>query len=113
MGTEKQRRAAIESSAQLVTINYDNMVWLVENYGADWPFDMVVCDEASRNKSARCSIQTSKTGKQFLTGQGGKRAKCGCRMDGRNSLFFAAKTRRCKGRKARPIPSSLSPASPP
>ena len=80
VGTEKQRREAIESSAKLVTINYDNMVWLVENYGADWPFDMVVCDEASRNKSARCSIQTSKTGKQFLTGQGGKRAKALARV---------------------------------
>lgn len=80
VGTDKERREAIESSAQLVTINYDNMVWLVENYGADWPFDMVVCDEASRNKGARCSIQTSKTGKQFLTGQGGKRAKALARV---------------------------------
>lgn len=80
VGTEKQRREAIESSAKLVTINYDNMVWLIENYGAVWPFDMVVCDEASRNKGARVSIQTSKKGKKFLNGQGGKRTKALARV---------------------------------
>lgn len=80
VGKEDVRRAAIESNARVVTINYDNMVWLIENYGAVWPFDMVVCDEASRNKGARCSIQVSKKGKQFLTGQGGKRAKALARV---------------------------------
>ena len=80
VGTDKERRAAIESSARIVTINYDNMVWLVENYGATWNFDMVVCDEATRNKSARFSFQTSKAGKKFLTGQGGKRAKALARV---------------------------------
>ena len=80
VGTDKERRAAIESSARLVFINYDNMVWLIENYGATWNFDMVVCDEASRNKGARVSIQTSKAGKKFLTGQGGKRTKALARV---------------------------------
>ena len=80
VGTEKERRAAIESDATVVTINYDNMVWLVENYGETWNFDMVVCDEATRNKSARFSFQTSKAGKRFLTGQGGKRAKALARV---------------------------------
>lgn len=80
VGTDKERRAAIESSAQLVFVNYDNMVWLIENYGATFNFDMVVCDEASRNKSARFSFQTSKAGKKFLTGQGGKRAKALARV---------------------------------
>ena len=41
---------------------------------------MVVCDEATRNKSARFSFQTSKAGKKFLTGQGGKRAKALARV---------------------------------
>lgn len=80
VGSEKERRAAIESDATVVTINYDNMVWLVENYGETWNFDMVVCDEATRNKSARFSFQTSKAGKRFLTGQGGKRAKALARV---------------------------------
>ena len=80
VGTDKERRAAIESDAVVVTINYDNMVWLVENYGETWNFDMVVCDEATRNKSARFSFQTSKAGKKFLTGQGGKRAKALARV---------------------------------
>ena len=80
VGTEKERRAAIESSAQIVTINFDNLTWLVENYGATWPFDMVVADEASRLKGLRVSIQTSKNGKKFLTGQGASRAKALARV---------------------------------
>jgi len=80
VGSDKERRAAIESSARIVTINFDNLTWLVENYGATWPFDMVVADEASRLKGLRVSIQTSKTGKRFLTGQGASRAKALARV---------------------------------
>lgn len=75
VGTDAQRRAAIESSAVIVTINYEVMEWLIDNYADRWPFDMIVCDEATKNKSLRVSLQTSKTGKKFLTGQGGSRAK--------------------------------------
>lgn len=75
VGTDAERRTAVESGAQIVTLNYENLTWLVENYGATWPFQMVVADEASKLKSLRVSIQTSKKGKQFLTGQGGSRAK--------------------------------------
>ncbi len=75
VGTDAQRRAAIESDAVIVTINYEVMEWLIENYGHRWPFDMIVCDEATKNKSLRVSLQTSKSGKKFLTGQGGSRAK--------------------------------------
>ena len=75
VGTDAQRRAAIESDAVIVTINYEVMEWLIDNYGHRWPFDMIVCDEATKNKSLRVSLQTSKAGKKFLTGQGGSRAK--------------------------------------
>lgn len=75
VGTDVQRRAAIESSAMIVTINYENLTWFVENYGATFNFDMIVCDESSRLAGLRVSLQTSKAGKKFLTGQGGSRAK--------------------------------------
>jgi len=75
VGTDAQRRKAIESNAQLVFMNFENLTWLVDNYGATFNFDMIVADESSRLASLRVSIQTSKSGKKFLTGQGGKRAK--------------------------------------
>ena len=75
IGNAERRHAAIQSGADITTINYENLTWLVENYGAAWPFDMIVCDESSRLSGLRVSLQTSKTGKKFLTGQGGSRAK--------------------------------------
>ena len=75
VGDAATRHAAILSNAQLVFMNYENLTWLVDNYGATWNFCMVVCDESSRLASLRVSLQRSKTGKQFLTGQGGSRAK--------------------------------------
>lgn len=80
VGPEPMRRAAIEGTARIVTINYDQLSWLVTNYGETWPFDMVVCDESTRLKSLRVSLQTSRTGKKFLTGQGGSRAKALARV---------------------------------
>lgn len=75
VGTDAVRRAAIESGAEIVCINYEVIEWLVDNYGPTWPFDMIVADESTRLRSLRVSLQRSKTGKAFLTGQGGKRAK--------------------------------------
>ncbi|AXY83339.1 DNA helicase [Acidovorax phage ACPWH] len=80
IGTDKERRAAIESGADIVTINYENLAWIVEHYGETWPFDMIVADEVSRLQGLRVSLQTSKSGKKFLTGQGGSRAKALARV---------------------------------
>lgn len=80
VGDEKTRRAAIESSSDIVCINYDVLEWLVDNYGETWPFDMIVHDESTRLRSLRVSLQRSSTGKQFLRGQGGKRAKALARV---------------------------------
>lgn len=81
VGTEAQRRAAVEKPSHIVAINYDNLQWLVENYGETWPFDTVVCDESTRLRGLRVSIQThKKSGKKFLAGQGGKRSKALARV---------------------------------
>jgi hypothetical protein len=66
---------AIESGATITTLNYEVLEWFIANYSDDFPFDMIVCDESTRNAGLRVSLQRSKTGKEFLTGQGGKRAK--------------------------------------
>lgn len=50
VGTAKQRVAAIEKPSDIVTINRENVRWLVEQYHKNWPFDCVVIDEASSFK---------------------------------------------------------------
>ena len=51
MGDERHRIKALETPADLYVINRDNVVWLTEHYGAQWPFDTVVIDESSSFKT--------------------------------------------------------------
>ena len=79
IGTEKQRIAAARAGADITTVNYDNLPWLVEKAGSQWPWDMVVADESPRLKGLRVSLQQRRKkdgtmGKEFLTGQGSSRA---------------------------------------
>lgn len=56
LGSEKQRLAALAADADVYVINRENVAWLVEHCGRNWPFDMVVIDESSsfkNNQSAR------------------------------------------------------------
>ena len=61
-GSVKQREAAIAKPADIVCLNYDNLVWLVEYYGADWPFRTVIADEATRLKSFRLRQGSKRAG---------------------------------------------------
>ena len=51
LGTAKQRLAALEVDADIYIINRENTQWLVEYYGHNWPFDVVVLDESSSFKN--------------------------------------------------------------
>ena len=54
VGTPKQRRAALNQSADITVINRETVPWLVNHYNANdtpWPFDMVVIDELSSFKN--------------------------------------------------------------
>lgn len=53
LGTEKERMAALRTQADIYVINRENVEWLVDLYGKDWPFDMVVIDELSSFKSTK------------------------------------------------------------
>lgn len=75
IGTEEQRIKAARSGADISCINFDNIPWLVAKAGNQWPWDFVICDEATRLKGLRISLQRSKLGKEFITGQGSRRAK--------------------------------------
>jgi SNF2 family DNA or RNA helicase len=51
LGAKKAREAAICRHADIYVINRENVVWLVNYYKNNWPFDMVVIDELSSFKS--------------------------------------------------------------
>ncbi len=48
-GTPRQRDHAVESHTLISLINYENLVWLIENHEWRWP--LVVFDESSKLKS--------------------------------------------------------------
>lgn len=62
VGDIAQRKAALRKDANIYTLNYDNLPWLVETLGDKWPFTRVIADESTRLKS-------------FRLRQGGKRAQ--------------------------------------
>ena len=51
LGSAAQRRDALRQEADVYVINRENVQWLVDACGNDWPFDMVVLDEASSFKN--------------------------------------------------------------
>lgn len=51
-GTERNRIEALSRTADVYTINRENIPWLVNFYGKKWPFDMVIVDESSSFKNA-------------------------------------------------------------
>ena len=50
-GSNKARREALSLDADIYVINRENIPWLVENYGKQWDFDVVVIDESSSFKN--------------------------------------------------------------
>ena len=54
LGTAKQRIAALKAPrADIYTINYDNLPWLMETLGDKWPFKWVAPDESTRLQGFR------------------------------------------------------------
>jgi SNF2 family DNA or RNA helicase len=51
IGSEKKRISALQKTADVYTINRENIPWLVKHYAKKWPFDAVVVDESSSFKS--------------------------------------------------------------
>ncbi|MDD7465142.1 MAG: DEAD/DEAH box helicase [Actinomycetaceae bacterium] len=53
VGTERERRAALNSGADVVVVNRENVDWLITRSGIKWQWDMVVIDELSSFKNHR------------------------------------------------------------
>ncbi|WP_461004928.1 SNF2-related protein [Trueperella pyogenes] len=51
-GTPAKRQALLEDPAPLHIINRENVPWLVQTLGKNWPYDTVVIDELSSFKNA-------------------------------------------------------------
>ncbi len=62
IGTVAERRAALRKRADVYTMNYDNLPWLIEEHAHLWPYRTVVADESTRLKN-------------FRLRQGGRRAR--------------------------------------
>lgn len=69
IGDVKQRTAAMRRDAEVYTINYENIPWVLETLGKGrWPFGLVIADESTRLKSMK------------LGGKGGVRARALARV---------------------------------
>lgn len=75
VGTPEERIRALKKDTPIKTINYENINWMLDQLDGKFPFGTVVPDESTRLKALRMSVRTSSTGKRYLQGQGGKRAR--------------------------------------
>lgn len=79
IGTPAQRLAALRSTPDILTTNYENIEWLLEQYGDNWPFDMVAADECFvsgtlvETPTGRQPIETLSVGDLVLTSRGPKK----------------------------------------
>lgn len=53
LGSSSKRLRALQEESDIYVVNRENVPWLVEFYGINWPFDMVVIDESSSFKNAQ------------------------------------------------------------
>lgn len=59
-GSAKARRDALLADADIYTINYENIPWLVDELKGDWFFDLIVADESTRLKGLRARQGTQR-----------------------------------------------------
>lgn len=53
VGSPEDRRRALNRSADIFAVNYENIPWLVDYLGDKWPFKIIVADESTKLKSFR------------------------------------------------------------
>lgn len=66
VGSADQRRSALrDDKASVYTINPENLPWLIERVGADWPWRKVVWDELTKAKGFRLGGGGTQRAKAF------------------------------------------------
>lgn len=63
-GTKDKRKNAWDIDADVYLINYENLCWLLEEFGKDLGMDMLVIDESSKFRNGRLRRKRSKKTKQ-------------------------------------------------
>lgn len=53
IGNAKARKEALLKRADVYVVNYENAQWLVSHYKKEWPFQIVIADEATKLKNFR------------------------------------------------------------
>lgn len=59
-GNQRERIQALETDADIYTINYENIPWLINWCRDNWPFDLIVADESTRLKGLRSKQGTQR-----------------------------------------------------
>lgn len=60
IGDVMERRRALHIKADVYTINYENIPWLVEEWGDKWPYLSIVADESTKLKGFRLRVGTKR-----------------------------------------------------
>lgn len=76
IGSLSDRLRAIRTPADLYTVNFEQLPWLINYFGEKWPFKTVIVDECSKLRGFKGSEQISKNGKIFIRSGGTKRSSC-------------------------------------
>lgn len=74
IGSEKNRKAALSSKADIYVINFENLSWLHVATKDNWFFNTVIVDESTRIKNHRVSLRNTRTGGKALYVSGAKNA---------------------------------------
>lgn len=61
-GNADTRRRAFATPAHGYSVNYEQLLWVAEMYGDDWPFKTIVADELTRLKSMRVEQGSKNSG---------------------------------------------------
>ena len=88
VGSPEKRIAALNTESDIYTVNYENLPWLVEQCGDNWPFRIIVADESTRLKNHRSHFKTNKDGTKYLVRTGGSRTNSIARLAFTKTLYF-------------------------
>lgn len=88
VGDPAERKRALYADADIYTINYENLPWLVEELAGKWPFKMVVADESTKLKSHRAHFTQKKDGTRTLHCTGGTRTAAIAKLAFKKTKYF-------------------------
>lgn len=71
IGNEKERIHALQRDVPIFTTNYEQIPWMIDYFGGNMPFSIIVPDESTKLKNLRISVRGSKAGPYIHDEKGG------------------------------------------